>query len=105
MLPMSRSYGGFFESTSGLVPAPGVCHPALLEHQRTLVMSTEEEFTLDILTYPYGNDWPAMKRLHFRRAWAYGWDMFGNNWVWPVWKDQFGRAAGGEAALWSAVST
>lgn len=102
---MPKSYGGFFESSSGMVPAPGICHPALVEHQMTLSLSTGEEFDLEVLTYPYGNEWPALKMLHFQRGWAYGWDVFGNNWVWPVWRDQFGRSAGGEAVLWGMYAT
>jgi hypothetical protein len=100
-----KSYGGFFESSSGMVPAPGICHPALTEHQMTLSLSTAVEFDLEVLTYPYGNEWPALKTLHFQRGWAYGWDTFGNNWVWPVWRDQFGRSAGGEAVLWGTYAT
>lgn len=102
---MPKSYSGFFESPGGLIPAPGACHPALIDHQATLTNSTGEEFTLEVLTYPYGNEWPAMKLLHIRRGWAYGWDTFGNNWVWPVWKDQFGRSVGGEAVLWDTYAT
>ena len=101
-----KSYDGFFESTSGLVPAPGACHPALMDHFRTILASTNEEFTIGHLTYPNGPDnWPALKQLHFVRGWAYGWDAWHNYWIWPVWKDQFGRAVGGEAALWTTYAT